>query len=270
MIPAMTVTGIPAFSDNYLWLIEAAGRAVLVDPGDAGPVQAMLDARGLRLEAILLTHHHPDHIGGVDALLERGPVPVYGPLAESALIPAIDHPLDDGDRVELAAMGLELEVMSVPGHTLGHIAYYQPPRGQTHGLLFCGDTLFIGGCGKLFEGTPSQMYGSLCRLAELAPDTLVYCAHEYSFTNFCFAAAVEPGNVRVAAELARLRGLREAGLPTVPGTIAAERALNPFLRCTEPGIRLALERHSKEMLTGAEEVFAALRRWKDEFRMPVG
>jgi hydroxyacylglutathione hydrolase len=261
----ITAEPIPGFIDNYFWLLTGSGNgAAIVDPGDAEPVQRVLAQRGLRLEAILLTHHHGDHIGGVEALALGG-VPVYGPLAEQALIAGIDHPVKDGDRVDLAGLGLSLEVIGVAGHTRGHIAYYAPGAA----LLLCGDTLFAAGCGRLFEGTPAQMYASLQRLAALPPDTRVCCAHEYTLSNLAFARAVEPQRPELEAEVARVRALRAQQQPSLPSTIAREREINPFLRCNNAAVRSAAERHAGETLPSAEAVFAALRRWKDSFRAPA-
>ena len=258
----ITVTALPAFSDNYLWLLEKEGVAAVVDPGDAAVVQAALDARRLRLAAILITHHHPDHIGGLAALAATTGAKVYGPRAESAKIKGLDVLLDDGDAVELDALGIRLDVMAVPGHTLGHIAYFEPRQR----LLFCGDTLFVGGCGRLFEGTPAQMHASLSRLAALPDDTAVYCAHEYTLSNYDFATAVEPDNAALAAEFARLQQLRADGIATVPGSIAGERALNPFLRSDVAAVAAAASRHEGREVADPIEVFASLRRWKDQHR----
>jgi len=258
----ITVTALPAFSDNYLWLLERDGRAAVVDPGDAAVVQAALDARLLKLDAILITHHHPDHIGGLAALAAATGAVVYGPRAEAARIPGLDVQLDDGAVIELEPLGIRLDVLAVPGHTLGHIAYFEP-RQQ---LLFCGDTLFVGGCGRLFEGTAAQMHASLSRLAALPADTAVYCAHEYTLANYDFATTVEPDNQALADELTRLQQLRAVGAATVPGSIGRERALNPFLRTAEPALASAASRHEGQDLADPVDVFAALRRWKDGHR----
>lgn len=258
----ITVTALPAFSDNYLWLLEKDGCAAVVDPGDPAVVQAALVARGLTLTAILITHHHPDHIGGLAALAAATGAMVYGPRAEQAKIAGLDQLLDDGDVVDLAPLDVRLDVIAVPGHTLGHIAYFEPAQR----LLFCGDTLFVGGCGRLFEGTPAQMHASLSRLAALPDDTAVHCAHEYTLSNYDFATTVEPDNSGLAAEFGRLQALRAEGIATVPGSIGRERALNPFLRAADPAIKAAAARMEGRELADPVEVFAVLRRWKDGHR----
>lgn len=258
----ITVTALPAFSDNYLWLLERDGHAAVVDPGDAAVVQAALEARGLQLDAILITHHHPDHIGGLAALAATSGARVYGPRLEQAKIPGLQVLLDDGDRLPLAGLGIELEVLAVPGHTLGHIAYFEPRQR----LLFCGDTLFIGGCGRLFEGTPAQMHDSLAKLAALPGDTAVYCAHEYTLANYDFMVSVEPDNAAIADEFERLQALRAQGIPTVPGSIASERARNPFLRSAEPSLGARMSLQSGQEMTDSIDVFATLRRLKDGHR----
>ena len=247
---------IPAFADNYLWLLTRGEHAAVVDPGDPAPVQAVLAARGLRLMAILVTHHHGDHVGGVPALAAAG-VPVYGPAGED--IPCRTRPLAEGDRIEV--LGEEFVVLEVPGHTRGHIAYY----GAGLGALFCGDTLFAAGCGRLFEGTPAQMVASLAKLAALPPATRVYCAHEYTLANLRFARAVEPDNAALAARSERCAALRAAGVPTVPSTLAEERATNPFLRCTVPSVRAAAESVQAGAAASPVASFAALRAWKNRF-----
>lgn len=253
---------IPAFLDNYLWLLERGGNAAIVDPGDAAAVQRVLDRRGLALSAILVTHHHMDHIGGVETLKARHGVPVYGPAAEAPRIPGLTHPLGEGDRVRLDSLDAEFEVWEVPGHTVGHIAYV----GE--GCVLCGDTLFSAGCGRLFEGTPQQMHRSLARLASLPEATRVYCTHEYTLSNLAFAAAVEPDSAVIRQEIARVRDLRERQVPSLPSTIGHERRVNPFLRAADPAVAVAARQQAGCELAGEIEVFAALRRWKDGFQPP--
>ena len=260
--PDLSVLTVPAFNDNYLWLIHDGSHAAVVDPGDAGPIREALAAHNLSLTAILLTHHHADHIGGVASLLAEWPVPVYGPRKDG--IAVVSQALDEGDRVQVAGLDLELEVLEVPGHTLGHIAYVRRAPGAD--WLFCGDTLFAGGCGRLFEGTPAQMAGSLAKLAALRDDTLVYCAHEYTVANLKFAQAVEPGNQGLALRMVDATARRGTRLPTVPSTIGLEKGTNPFLRYTEPGIVRSLVEAGR-LAPGATpvEAFTALREWKNVF-----
>jgi hydroxyacylglutathione hydrolase len=258
----LLISPIAAFTDNYFWLLERAGQAVVVDPGDAAPVERELAARGLRLAAILITHHHFDHIGGLGALAPRHAVPVYGPAAEAAQIRGLTHPLKEGDRVRIDALDLALQVWEMPGHTLGHVAYV------AEGFVLCGDTLFSAGCGRLFEGTAAQLQRSLARLAALPESTRVYCTHEYTLANLAFAATVEPQRAEVRQEIARVRALRARGQPSLPSTIGHERRINPFLRVSDPQLAEAVRRQAASPLAGEAEVFAALRRWKDGFRAP--
>jgi hydroxyacylglutathione hydrolase len=258
----LAVLTVPAFKDNYLWLIHDGVHAAAVDPGDGQPILDALRANGLTLAAILLTHHHADHIGGVPQLLAEYSVPVYGPRNDG--IAAVTHPLGEGDRVQVPGLALELSVLDVPGHTLGHIAYVNETPGAH--WVFCGDTLFGAGCGRLFEGTPEQMAASLAKLAALPDDTLVYCAHEYTLSNLRFAERVEPGNRALQLRLEADSKARGTNLPTVPSTIGAEKATNPFLRAAEPGIVDSLVAAGR-LQRGATPVaaFAALREWKNVF-----
>lgn len=261
------VEAIDAFDDNYIWLLRApqGDHAAVVDPGDAAPVERALAERGLRLSAILLTHHNPDHVGGVRALVERWRPVVYGPAGEP--IAGVDRKLAAGDSIVVDGVGAAMRVLDVPGHTRGHIAYVsQPWGGDPRPLLFCGDTLFAAGCGRLFEGTPAQMLDSLDRLAALDPQTLVFCAHEYTVSNLRFVAAAEPAGDAVLARLDEARRMREARARTVPTTIAIELATNPFLRSDAPGVAATITGRLGHAPVSRIEGFAALRAWKDEFR----
>ncbi len=257
----LQVSPVRAFSDNYIWLIRPPadpGGAVVVDPGDDRPVEQALEREGLRLRAILVTHHHPDHVGGVAALAARHGARVYGPAREK--MPCDVIAVDDAGRADLGDLGLRFDVMAVPGHTLGHVAYVG------HDALFCGDTLFSAGCGRLFEGTPTQMLASLERMSALPASTAVFCGHEYTLANLRFARAVEPANAEISASLERVSRQRERDETTLPSTIGAERRINPFLRSREPAVREAAERHAGRTLAEPVEVFAEVRSWKDGFR----
>jgi hydroxyacylglutathione hydrolase len=248
------VIRIPAFKDNYIWLLRKGAAAVVVDPGDARPVLEVLECERLSLTGILVTHHHADHQGGVDRLLAHHRAEVFGPAAES--ITGRTTPVRGGETIRIASCDIEFQVLDVPGHTLGHVAYYGS------GCLFCGDTLFGAGCGRLFEGTATQMADSLARLAALPDQTAVYCAHEYTQANLRFALAVEPGNRCLRSRAVSVA--RDEGLPTIPSTIALEKASNPFLRCGEPEVVASVRRRVPEA-KDAVAVFAALRAWKDGF-----
>ena len=256
----MYLIPVSAFADNYLWLLHDGKRALVVDPGDAEPILQALQASRLQLESILVTHHHADHTAGVNALREATGATVYGPATER--IPAPFQPLREGDRV--AALGLDFQVLDVPGHTAGHIAFYTSDMdGQP--LLFCGDTLFSGGCGRLFEGTPAQMLASLDKLAALPGATRVCCAHEYTLANLHFALAVEPDNATLAAYEKHCRQLREQGKPTLPSSIGQEVLINPFLRTRQATVMAAVH-HFDASTTDDTSVFAALRHWKNQFK----
>lgn len=253
----LQVVPVPAFADNYIWVIRDRQHAAAVDPGDAAPVLDYLAREGLELVAILATHHHGDHVGGVAALRRRFPVPVFGPRAER--IAVVTDPLAEGDRVELPALGLAFAVLEVPGHTAGHIAYVG------HGWLFCGDTLFACGCGRLFEGTAAQMHASLAKLKRLPADTRVYCAHEYTLSNIRFARAADGANPALAERERRDTDQRAADRPTLPSTIGLELATNPFLRCDDPAVQRAASERAGRELRDPVAVFATLREWKNRF-----
>lgn len=253
---------IRAFTDNYIWLIEDGVNAVVVDPGLAKPVLETLEHDGLTLAAILLTHHHQDHVGGVRELLEHSAVPVYGPAMES--LPACDHALSEGETVTLDKPGIVLRVLDVPGHTAGHIAFFADDIGGKP-ALFCGDTLFVGGCGRLFEGTPSQMLDSLDKLCALPDATRVYCAHEYTLSNLRWARSVDPENASLLEMEQLAKAVREIDQPTVPSRMDIEKRCNPFLRSRDAGIAQAASAWASRSLQTPVEVFAALREWKNGF-----
>ncbi|HQQ72022.1 MAG TPA: hydroxyacylglutathione hydrolase [Alicycliphilus sp.] len=258
----MNLLPLPAFSDNYIWMLHDRRHAVVVDPGDAAPVLQALRDMGLSLQAILVTHHHGDHVGGVNALRDASGATVYGPAGE--IMPEPLTRLRQGDSVSV--LGLRFAVLDVPGHTAGHIAYHCADMDGAP-LLFCGDTLFSGGCGRLFEGTPAQMQASLDALAALPGDTRVCCAHEYTLSNLKFAQAVEPHNQALHDYASQCQALRQAGRPTLPAHMATERAINPFLRTREATVAQAARGFDAQVDPHqAVAVLAALRQWKNEFR----
>ena len=249
----LNIIPISAFQDNYIWLIENGSQAAIVDPGDAAPVIAALNKQGLKLSTILITHHHADHIGGVDRLIREYSPTVYAPKKEHY---AFAHTaVSEGELINLPDLNLTLEAMDVGGHTLGHLAYYGA------NLLFCGDTLFGGGCGRLFEGTPEQMLRSLQKIAQLPAETLVYCAHEYTEHNLQFAKSVEKNNADLNKRILAARATRAAGLATIPSSIGLELATNPFLRCDSTEIRQTLAMQQADTV----EVFARLRQMRNQF-----
>ncbi|HEY2335945.1 MAG TPA: hydroxyacylglutathione hydrolase [Burkholderiales bacterium] len=253
----LEIVPVKAFKDNYVWTLRNKTHAAVVDPGEAQPVLDYLAREKLTLAAILATHHHADHVGGIAELLQHYKVPVYGPRGEP--IATLTRAVGGGDTVKVAELGVEFSVLDIPGHTRAHIAYYGA------GSLFCGDTLFACGCGRLFEGTAEQMYDSLGKLARLPDDTKVYCGHEYTLANIGFARAVEPGNAALARREARDRKLREAGRPTLPSTLAEEKATNPFLRCVEPAVVDSVNKYLGSRVSDPVRVFAAIRDWKNKF-----
>jgi hydroxyacylglutathione hydrolase len=257
----LQVTAVPAFTDNFIWLIHSpldTSQVVAVDPGDANPLIAALNRQAWNLRGILVTHKHEDHVGGVVELLDRFNVPVFAPRHDP--VPARPVRVSEGDRAQFAELGLSFDVLDVPGHTLGHIAYVG------HGAVFSGDTLFSAGCGRLFEGTAEQMSSSLAKFAALPLATQMYCGHEYTVSNLRFAQAVEPENGAVRQYLEHCLQLRAADKATLPSSIRQERNVNPFLRCDEGTVKQAAERHAGCRLQNHIEVFATLRAWKDGFK----
>ncbi|MDR0248024.1 MAG: hydroxyacylglutathione hydrolase [Burkholderiales bacterium] len=258
----VVIIPICALADNFIWLIHDGRYAVAVDVGDATPLLEQLDALNLTLSAVLCTHHHADHVGGNAALAERYPVPIYGP--ESEKIPACTVPLHGGEMLMLPGLEMPCRVLAVPGHTLGHLAYAVETSEGT--ALFCGDTLFAAGCGRIFEGTAAMMWQSLSALEALSETTRVYGGHEYTISNLRFARVVEPDNAALIAREAAVQALRDAGKSSAPSTLAEERATNPFLRVDVPAVQAAARAYSGLPCVTALETFTALRAWKDNFR----
>jgi hydroxyacylglutathione hydrolase len=257
MQQAVSIVPVAAFKDNYVWTLRNASHAAVVDPGEARPVLDYLRREKLKLAAILATHHHPDHVGGIAELKRSFDVPVYGPKNEP--IATLTRPVSEGDRVSIAELGVDFSVLDIPGHTRAHIAYYGA------GALFCGDTLFACGCGRVFEGTPEQMVRSLDKLAALPDDTKVYCGHEYTLANIGFAKEVEPGNEALAKREARDRELRAQGKPTLPSRLGDEKRTNPFLRVREPAVIESANKYLGARVADPVRVFAAIRDWKNQF-----
>ncbi|MDR9413085.1 MAG: hydroxyacylglutathione hydrolase [Spiribacter sp.] len=254
----LEVTPIPVLSDNYTWLLRApqGDTAVVVDPGEAAPVAKALEAMGVKLAAIMITHHHTDHVAGIEGLIGNG-LPVYGP-ADSP-IPFISDPVKPGETLTPPGLGPTFDVLGVPGHTLDHLAFFGD------GLLFAGDALFAGGCGRMFEGTPAQMQGYLSELRKLPGETRLYCGHEYTLANLTFALAVEPDNVALQARHAQIEQQHARGAITLPSTLAEECATNPFLRWDVEAVIQSAEAQAGHALSDPIDVFAALRAWKDRF-----
>lgn len=251
------VVPLRAFRDNYIWTLRNRRFAAVVDPGDAQPVLDYLQRERLELCAVLATHHHPDHVGGIADLLAHRAVPVYGPRGEP--IPTLTHPVAEGDEVRIAELGLRFNVLDIPGHTRAHIAYYGANS------LFCGDTLFACGCGRLFEGTAPQMAASLAKLAALPDDTLVYSGHEYTMANIGFALEVEPDNEELKARAVSDAEKRRNDRPTLPSTVGREKMTNPFLRCLQPAVIASANKYLGARASDPVQVFAAIREWKNSY-----
>jgi hydroxyacylglutathione hydrolase len=259
----MNLVALPAFADNYIWMLHDGREALVVDPGDSAPVLDALATLGLTLTSILVTHHHADHVGGLIGLQSVLKGPIFGPATES--MPCAVTACLEGDLCRWR--GLTFQVMAVPGHTADHIAFYQPATPTDAAHLFCGDTLFSAGCGRLFEGTPSQMAHSLSRLAALPASTQLCCAHEYTLSNLRFALATDPHNPALIRHAAHCAQLRERGEATLPSTIGLECQINPFLRCDQPALIAAAQaRSAPGTPTDPVQVFTTLREWKNQFR----
>jgi hydroxyacylglutathione hydrolase len=257
----MNLVALPAFTDNYIWMLHDGHQALVVDPGDSVPVVEALNRLGLRLTGILVTHHHADHVGGLAALHSRLEGPIWGPAGEAIGVDCVR--MAGGQHLSWA--GLEFSVLDVPGHTAGHVAYFLPAHDAETPVLFCGDTLFSGGCGRLFEGTPSQMYHSLQSLAALPGSTRVCCAHEYTLSNLRFALAVEPGNQALQRYAEHCTALRARSLPTLPATLATELQINPFLRCDQAVVIRAAQQRDP-LVAAPDAVLGCLRQWKNQYQ----
>jgi hydroxyacylglutathione hydrolase len=257
---AIQVQPILAFKDNYIWcLIKGETRhCIIVDPGEAKPVLSFLKNSNLILDAIFITHHHWDHTNGIKGILTAHSVPVFGPAKEKVI--GVSHVVDEGDTIPLANWPIVFKVIAIPGHTLGHVAYFGG------GLLFCGDTLFSAGCGRLFEGTAEQMLNSLNKLSQLPDDTKIYCGHEYTLNNLHFAQTIETTNPHIKDYLERVHELRQKNLPSLPAILANERLVNPFLRCDKSEVISRIEKHGGRKLGSPVEVFAYLRQWKNNYK----
>jgi hydroxyacylglutathione hydrolase len=248
---------IPAFHDNYIWLIvNAEKQSIAVDPGDAAPVLKFIADNNLTLDHILITHHHPDHTDGVTELVEKTQASVFASMDTN--IPNLELRLADQDQFTLDTHGLTFKVIATPGHTLDHICYYTP------GHLFCGDTVFAGGCGRIFEGNAKMMYTSLKKISNLPHETLIYCAHEYTLQNLKFAQKVEPENTRLQQRIKQIQLLRQQKKPSVPSSLAEELATNPFLRCEHDSVKFAAQNINGQNDISPDEVFAIIRQWKDK------
>lgn len=257
----ITITPVPAFEDNYLWVLHNHQYAIVVDPGDANAVTQYLQAHQLQLAGILVTHHHADHTGGVAQLKQRYNCSVWGPKNDP--VNHLDYSCGHGDVVEIESLKLQFEVLAVSGHTKGHIAYFLPKSEANANALFCGDTLFSAGCGRLFEGTAEQMWDSMQKITQLPSDTQVFPAHEYTLSNLDFAQKVEPQNQAITEHIQKVKKLRAQGQPSLPSNLALEMSINPFIRVTQPTVIQAAQRRQAEALSSPAEVFAVIRRWKD-------
>ena len=255
----VSVKPIPSLSDNYIWLIinDSEATVAIVDPGSsAGPI-SYIEKMNLQPAAILVTHHHWDHVNGIEELVNRFDIPVYGPATE--YVPQLTTPLADNDNFSLPELKLGFDVMDISGHTAGHIGYL------TGNKLFCGDTLFSAGCGRLFNGTAAQLHASLKRIGQLPDSTLIYCSHEYTLDNLRFAQAVEPDNSAIQSRITDVEILRGKNLPSLPVTLEMEKRYNPFLRTNRENIMQAVAQHSGQKIDNSETCFRYLRMWKDGF-----